>query len=186
MKALLMISLMATAATMASAESPTDRAQREARNVEVIQKLYPARARAAGEQGVVGFRLTLDRLGDPTSCVVTHTSGYKALDNETCDLLLLHARYQPETGISQSTQITREGQIMWSLPGAAPAALAAPVKLAAADPLDKKICKKTLRTGSLASYERSCRTRREWNEETDAMKREWQELQGKKGMTTGD
>ena len=186
MKTLLLFAALLGAATTVAAETPSDRASREARNVDVIQKLYPARARAAGEQGVVGFKLTLDRAGDPTACVVTQSSGHARLDDETCDLLLLHARYQPENDISRSSVITRNGQILWSLPNAAPVPASLPVRLAMADPQDKKICKKSLRTGSLASYERTCRTKREWLAESDEMKRVWEENQGKKGMTTGD
>lgn len=176
---------VATAGAMA-AELPADRAAREARNAEVVQSQYPARARAAGEQGIVGFKLTLDHDGDPTACVVTHSSGHALLDRETCSLLLIHARYQPETGISRSSVITREGQIAWTLPGTAAKAPGAPVKVALSDTMDKMICKKSLRTGSLASYERTCRTRREWATESDEMKRVWEENQGKKGMTTGN
>ncbi|MEO7410055.1 MAG: energy transducer TonB [Sphingomicrobium sp.] len=191
MTARLFVSVMtaaaiATTTAASAAETPADRAAREAHNAEVVMKQYPPRALAAGEQGIVGFKLTLDRDGDPTACVVTHSSGHALLDNETCGLLLLHAHYQPETGISRSSLITREGQILWSLPNAAPTALSLPVKVALSDPMDKQICKKTLRTGSLASYERTCRTRREWVTETDEMKKEWENLQGHKGMTTGD
>lgn len=186
MKALLVMALLTGATSAVAAETPSDRATREALNVEVLHRYYPAAAKAAGEQGIVGFKLTLDRDGDPTACVVTHSSGHALLDNETCSLLLLHARYQPETDISRSSLITREGQIIWALPNAASIPASLPVKVALADPMDKQICKKTLRTGSLASYERTCRTRREWSTETDEMKKEWQDLQGHKGMTTGD
>lgn len=186
LKSLLLLALVVGATTATAAETPTDRAAREARNAEVVMKNYPARARAAGEQGTVRFKLTLDRAGNPTACVVTHGSGHSLLDNETCNLLLTHARYQPETGISRSSMITRDGQIVWTLPNAAPIAASLSVKVALANPMDKRICKKTLRTGSLASYERTCRTRREWSTETDEMKKEWQDLQGHKGMTTGD
>src|SRR5689334_21537863 len=64
-------------------------------NWDTLMKLYPKRALAAREQGLVGFRITLDHSGHPTAFTVTHTSGHSLLDNETCDVLLNHADLQP-------------------------------------------------------------------------------------------
>ena len=64
--------------------------------------------------------------------------------------------------------------------------------LASANPIvvtgvpEKVVCKKTLKTGSLASYERTCLTPTEWAKQSDAMKADWEEMQGKKGMTHGN
>ena len=169
-----------------AAESPAEKAAREAQNFDVLMKHYPARALANREQGAVGFRLTLDHAGDPTACVITRSSGFALLDNETCDLLILYARYQPEAGISRSSVITHDGSISWTLPNSPEFVMAPPAQIAiVADPLDKKICKKALRIGTLADYERTCRTKREWAAETDAMKKNWQDIQGSWGTTHG-
>ena len=159
-----------------AAESPAEKAAREAQNFEVLMKHYPARALANREQGAVGFKLTLDHAGDPKSCTITQSSGFSLLDQETCDLLLIYTRFQPESGISYSAVITRDGTITWVLPNA-PAYVAAPVSqvVAATDPLDKVVCKKALRTGSLAGYERTCRSLRDWDIAAEQEKSDWRE-----------
>jgi len=48
------------------------------------------------------------------------------------------------------------------------------------------ICKKTVRIGTLAGFERTCMTQREWNKQSDEMKEPWAESQGKKGSTSGN
>ena len=59
---------------------------------------------------------------------------------------------------------------------------AAPVKPAAKE---KLICKRRVKTGSLAGYERSCHTKAEWQRISDSTRETWQELQGTKGSTHG-
>jgi hypothetical protein len=85
--ALLIAALVGTAAP-ADAGPSKDAAARDAANWNVLLSQYPARARAAGEQGSVGFNVALDREGYATSCVVTQRSGFKRLDEETCELIL--------------------------------------------------------------------------------------------------
>ncbi len=53
-----------------------------------------------------------------------------------------------------------------------------------ADP-DKKICRRTLDTGSLVKATKVCFTRREWAAKSDDNKKFWEELQGSKGSTNG-
>jgi hypothetical protein len=48
------------------------------------------------------------------------------------------------------------------------------------------ICKKTVRTGTLASFERTCMSQSEWAKQRDASVQPWDELQGRKGSTSGN
>ena len=148
-------------------------------------KLYPKRALAAGEQGLVAFQLTLDRNGHPTACQVTHSSGHKLLDNETCDLLMMHAVFQPPKDAegNRLAVFRTEGVINWRVPGG-DTKLVSPVKVAKIDPLEKKICKRTLRIGTLAGYERTCMTAREWETQRAESLGYMDEIQGK-GFTSG-
>lgn len=160
-------------------------AQANADNWAIFHKLYPPRALAAREEGAVGFKVTIDKQGTVTGCEITHSSGHPLLDRETCTLISLHAEFKPEPGLSASQVRTRDGMIAWKLPASA-TQLAAPKKVAANDGLEKVVCKKTARIGTLAGFERTCMTRRDWAKQTDEQKAEWEEVQGKKGFTTGN
>ena len=186
MKALLVLAALAAATSAVAAESPSDRAAREARNVEVLHRHYPATAIAAGEQGPVRFLVSLDRDGVPTECGVTASSGHASLDAATCDLILLHARFQPNRDDSGArTAMTHKGVINWILPGSTAQRPTATVFAARIDPLDRRKCKRALKLGSLIVYERICMTVREWQTDSDEQRQFWQELQGKKGSTSG-
>jgi TonB family protein len=173
------------AAPPAFAQGADPKAAQNAANWEVFQKLYPARALAAREEGAVGFLVTLDKQGAVTKCEVTHSSGHPLLDQETCNLITLHALFKPDAGGSQSQVATHEGVIAWKLP-ASTSLLAAPQAVSSASVPEKVICKKILRTGSLADYERTCMTRREWATQSDEAKEMWDDIQGKKGSTHGN
>jgi len=56
---------------------------------------YPAAARRAEEEGVVGFRLQVDARGRVSSCTVTQSSGSSTLDRTACSLLERRARFRP-------------------------------------------------------------------------------------------
>jgi TonB family protein len=181
----LVIASALLAAAPAVAQSDPQTAARNADNWAVFQQLYPARAIAAHEEGAVGFKITIDRSGAVTGCQVTHTSGHPLLDQETCNLITLHAEFKPEEGLSGSQVRTREGVIAWKLPGSS-TSLAAPQVMASNDANEKVVCKKTVRTGTLAAFERTCMTQREWARQSDNERETWQEVQGKKGSTSGN
>jgi TonB family protein len=166
------------------AQVTDQQAARNADNWEVFQKFYPPRAIAAHEEGAVGFTVTLDSKGLVTGCQVTHSSGHPRLDQETCDVIAMHAEFKPDSSISSRQVRTHEGLIVWKLPGSTSTLPAPqPVKTSA---LDKIICKKSIRTGTLADVERTCMTAREWARQADAQKEPWDEMQGRKGSTHGD
>lgn len=151
----------------------------------IFEKFYPPRAIAAHEEGTVGFRVTLDSKGEVTGCAVTRTSGHALLDEETCQLITLHAQFRPDAGLSPSQVRTSEGQIVWRLPATTPAGSAASKGMQGSQP-EKIVCKRTLRTGSLAGFDRTCMTPSEWAKRSDEQKSFWEDLQGKKGSTSGN
>jgi TonB family protein len=177
--------LLVGAATAASAGTSTDK-DRDARNGEVVFSQYPARALAAGEQGSVGFNVTLDRDGYATACEVTHSSGYKRLDSETCQLILSRAEFKGIRGPDgRKTNTVAQGVVNWRLPAGTAAASTSPVRIAAAKPA-KKICRRRIKTGSLADYERLCATQADWDRMAQRTKEEWGAVQGTLGSTRGN
>lgn len=180
-----LIFLSALLAGAAATPSP-EAVARDAANNEVILSEYPERARAAGEQGSVGFKVALDREGYATSCEVTLSSGYKRLDQETCDLILNRATFKGVRGTDgRKRNVITTGVINWRLPNAAPI-VASPLRIAATPKPEKKICRRKVKTGSLADYERHCATAAEWARMTQETQREWGALQGTLGSTRGN
>jgi TonB family protein len=168
--------------TAAPAPQPT---QSQVKNWEVLLKLYPRRALEAHEQGTVAFNVTLDQEGLPTACNVTASSGHPLLDQETCNLVVSHALFKPVTDAS-GRKVTRTlaGQVDWRLPtGGAPAP--APTVLAEGAGPEKMICKKIQKTGSLASFERTCMTAMQWDKARLESTEPWGDVQGKKGSSNG-
>lgn len=159
--------------------------QSASNNWESFLKYYPPRALAAREEGAVAFNVTLDSKGEVKGCEVTRSSGHPLLDEETCQIITLHAQFSPDRGLSSSQVRTSQGVIAWKLPAGGPA-IAAAKSFAQGSAPEKVVCKKTLRTGSLASFERTCLTPSEWAKQSDAQKAEWEDLQGKKGSTNGN
>jgi hypothetical protein len=45
------------------------------------------------------------------------------------------------------------------------------------------VCKRTLRTGTLSSFERTCMTATEWAKQSEAQKQVYEEVQGRKGAS---
>ncbi|MEO7178025.1 MAG: energy transducer TonB [Allosphingosinicella sp.] len=175
--------LLIGAAAPAPAVPSTDKAALDARNAEIVFSQYPARALAAGEQGAVGFNVTLDREGYATACEVTRSSGFPRLDRETCELILNRAEFKGVRGPDgRKTNTVARGLVNWRLPaGATPAT----IRIAAAPKLEKKICRRKVKTGSLADYERMCATAAEWSLMTQRTQQEWGALQGTLGSTHG-
>lgn len=84
---------------------------------------YPAAARAAGEQGVVRFKLAVGSNGRVTDCTVTASSGSSALDGATCRILRSRARFTPaRDSEGRPTADSAAGEVTWSTPGGPPAA----------------------------------------------------------------
>lgn len=72
-------------------------------------------------------------------------------------------------------------------PAAAPTqiAQAEPAKAKPADDPNQMICKRQLRTGTLADYEKICHTKADWKRFTNSQRDAWGDLQGTKGSSHG-
>ena len=176
---------LAVIAAPVVAETPDSKSVRDARNAEVVLSKYPPRALAAGEQGPVFFKVQLDAKGHPKSCQVTKSSGFPRLDQETCDLILLHAEFKSSNGaVSVNGSSVHEGVINWKIPAGATVGRST-AQTGGKQLPDKKICKRTVRTGTLSGFERTCMTRREWEQARTENVDSWDELQGRKGSTNG-
>lgn len=178
-------SLIIAGTLLMAAPALADAPAQSSSNWDVFQKLYPKRAIAAREEGAVGFKVTLDSKGAVTGCQVTHSSGHPLLDQETCQLITLNAEFKADPALGPSQTKTHEGMIAWKLP-ASTAVLSAPKAVVQAKAPEKVVCRKVPRTGSLASFDRTCMTPTEWAKQSDEQKQPWEELQGKKGFSRGN
>ena len=157
------------------------KAVRDAQNWQVLHKLYPARALAAGEEGMVGFTVKIDGRGDPTSCKITHTSGHPLLDLETCKLIMVHATFKRPAGLTPSQERAYEGVVNWKLP-TSPLASVPPVPQAIAEARapEEMICRRVAVTGSNIPSARQCLPKSQWQRLSDESKRPFVEGQGRR------
>jgi TonB family protein len=184
MRAFLLVAAGLLATTPAFGQAADPKAAQNASNWDIFQKLYPPRAIKAREEGAVGFRVTIDAKGAVTGCEVTHSSGHPLLDQETCKIITLNAEFQPEAGLSGSQVRTREGMIAWKLPDSK-TALNSPQAVAANTAPEKVICKKSIRTGTVAGTERTCMTQAEWSRLSDEERANFEDIRSK-GFSRGN
>lgn len=191
---LLFAALLIGASAPALADAPAGVKARNAQSWDVLFSEYPPRALAAGLQGLVGYKVKLDRDGYATECEVTKPSGHAVLDEETCRLILNRATFKGVRDSSGRRVATvTEGTVNWVLPSQAASysgsPAAAPTGLRIVDKAEpdsgKKICKRSLKTGTLATYERICLSKADWARHAQRQRDEWGELQGSKGSTNG-
>jgi len=153
---------LGNAATYAQA----DQSVRLSANGEFIAEHYPPRALKAGEQGKVSFRLVVEPNGSLGTCEVTKSSGYKSLDDETCELILRYARLTVvRNADGRSVRAEQNGFINWVHPKGT-GKRASAIEIAAASTPDKIICKRSPTTGSLVKRTKQCMTARQWAEAT--------------------
>lgn len=153
---------------------PDKQAIRDANNWDVIHKLYPPRALAAGEEGLVGFVVEMDATGSPTKCKITHTSGHPLLDLETCQLIMEHATFSRPTGLSPSQKRSYEGVVNWRLPNTpATAVPALPKVIAQSSAPEPLVCKRIQKTGSLAGFDRKCMSKSDWDRASEETRESW-------------
>jgi TonB family protein len=163
-----------------SASTPDEPSAIEKANGEFLFKHYPPRALAAGEQGQVGFRVTLDTKGILTSCDITKSSGFMTLDAETCDFMVRYAKFEAPEAEGRRVAATREGYVNWKLPAGAKAApKVRKASLATGSSAEKLICRRDLRTGSLVSTQKRCVTKKEWDQGERVAKENAREAVGK-------
>ena len=180
----MLLNLLLVAAAFAGAESGSVNNQSVgSSDKEFIFSQYPPRALAAGEQGVVRFRVEIDEQGSVRSCKVTATSGYARLDDETCNLMVEHTRFKPVLDKEgKARDAIHDGMVNWRIPGAS-----ATTKVAAATGKapDKVVCKRIQKTGSLVARSRVCMTEREWARQAEQYQDEVGAVQGRQGSTNG-
>lgn len=177
MKMRWILALALLAPVVVQAETPAEQTEREAKNREFILKHYPLRALAAGEHGIVYFRIQLDRDGRLIGCEVTGSSGFPRLDTETCELMSAHGVFKPvRNEAGRLISPVHDGAIKWVLPqGIKPAQQ--PEKLASLDLPEKLLCRRVPVTGSVIRTERRCLTSAEWQLKDDYSRQEVQRLQ---------
>ena len=175
--------LLFASAIFINAAAPDPAQSVQSRNGEFIFSKYPPRALAAGEQGAVRFRAEVDEKGNVLGCKVTEGSGFKRLDQETCELIVNHASFRPTLDSDgKAREAIHDGIVNWRIPGAAPAAKVASV---GGKSPDEVLCKRVTKTGSLVTHSRLCMTRREWSRYADRNQDQIGEIQGKFGNTHG-
>jgi len=78
---------------------------------------YPSRDLREGNQGRVGFSLSLGTDGRVTACRVTSSSGHAGLDEATCALVARRARFVPAAGPDgRPAAGSYSGTIRWVIP----------------------------------------------------------------------
>lgn len=191
----LFAALLVAAAAPTLAGTPADVKARNTQSWDILFSEYPPRALAAGQQGLVGYKVKLDREGFATECEVTKPSGHAVLDEETCRLILNRATFKGmRDSNGRRVAVVTEGTVNWVLPSQAatyagrPAAAPSGLRIvnAPAPASEKRICKRSLKTGTLATYERICLTQADWARHRDRNRDEWGELQGSKGSSRGN
>ena len=174
---LLPIALLATAA---GAQTVADDHAAMVRTNEKIQfAAYPPGALRRGEEGIVGINVLTDAQGRLRECSVVKSSGYRDLDQASCDLLLDHMKMKPYLAPGGGGIVRRQdGQVVWKLPsGYAPATATTPIGTKVA--IERKICHVQTKTGSLVGSQRVCLTRGQWQQQVAQAQDELQDMKPK-------
>jgi protein TonB len=165
-----------------TATAPAENSPVQSKNGEFIFRQYPPRAKAAGEQGSVRFQAQVDAKGNVMSCKVTASSGYRRLDDETCEMIVDHAAFKPTLDSEgKAREAVHDGIVNWRIPGIDPAPKP---QLTSAELPDKILCKRSIRTGSLIAGSRLCMTAREWSQRAEKNQKEVEAFQFK-GFSEG-
>ncbi|WP_447764760.1 energy transducer TonB [Sphingopyxis panaciterrae] len=78
---------------------------------------YPTKARTKMLEGDTGFRLTVDKMGAITHCEIISSSGFPILDERTCELLKMRAKFAPSLDASgEPVADTYSNRVRWQLP----------------------------------------------------------------------
>lgn len=78
---------------------------------------YPVRALAERREGTTGFKLSVDKEGNPSTCTVTQTSGHADLDEATCNNMMRRARFYPaQNGKGAPVAGEFSSRVRWQIP----------------------------------------------------------------------
>ena len=159
--------LLPIAAVMGGAITSTSAIGAASSVATFMAEKYPRQSLELGEQGTVGFTVELDADTRIDSCVVTESSGYVRLDEATCDVIVMFARF-PEAKSDDGKVVAtkRTGQLSWKLPEAYrhKAASAPPRQVVPAAQLEEQrlLCRRQPAMGSFLKLKTYCLTKREW------------------------
>ena len=148
-------------------------------NSALMAQYYPRESLAQGEEGIVGFKIEIDRDARIESCAVTKSSGYPRLDAATCDLLVAHAHFSPAKSDGDRVASAKVGQLVWKLPDTYRKSAAAPppatVTTAELD-AQRLVCKRSKLPGSLIRWKTYCLTRDQWGQATADAQQQGQDM----------
>jgi protein TonB len=108
--------LLALLAQIALAQNPLAVAHPEALPLPVFYAAdYPFEARRHGWEGTVIADLTIGTRGVVGKCDVVKSSGYKVLDDTTCNILVKRARFRParDKDGNSVADVVRTPEIRW-------------------------------------------------------------------------
>jgi TonB family protein len=78
---------------------------------------YPVEAVANGQEGIVGMRFLVGKNGRVSDCRIVESSGYKALDDQSCRIVETRARFDPAlTQAGEPVASLSFTRIRWELP----------------------------------------------------------------------
>jgi TonB family protein len=145
-------------------------------NSDFLAKHYPPGALQRGEQGRVGFDVTVEPGGFMSACTISASSGYPLLDRETCEFLMMNAKFpEVKTAAGRKTAAIHSGSINWTLPRAA-TRVAAAAPAPSGQPLTL-ICKRFKKAGNRLTYVRQCLTESEWTLKSNMVQDDMRRLQ---------
>lgn len=146
--------------------SMTAKGKFDEQNRAVIQRNYPPRAKHAGEEGQVGFKVRIDDKGRPMACQVTKTSGFPRLDRETCEVILAKTKFGKTYDPSgRSVEVVSEGVITWVLTNAdyRRADVSKQIRSASIEDGEEIRCKYDPKPGTMIVKTKVCLTQHEWD-----------------------
>lgn len=78
---------------------------------------YPPSARKRMFEGDAGFRLAVDRMGSVTNCEIISSSGFAILDETTCQLVKMRARFAPALDANgEPVASSYSNRVRWRVP----------------------------------------------------------------------
>jgi TonB family protein len=155
--------LMAAAiGTTGSALAPADGGGKSSSNAGFLAKNYPPESLKRGEQGRVEFQLSFDSEGAVTDCAITRSSGFRNLDDGTCELLARSARADPvRDSTGRAIPAVRTGFLNWKLPDQR-LALGQIGGGSASTQSNPLVCRRFSVPGSMIKKVKRCMTKSEW------------------------
>ena len=78
---------------------------------------YPAAALRAEQEGMVLYRMKIDKNGRVAACEIVSSSGSPSLDSTTCRLITARARFNPARNAKgKKVPDSMVGRILWRFP----------------------------------------------------------------------